>query len=332
MAKNPNQKLKLLYIKDYLERCSDEEHSVSTADIIAYLDENGISAERKSIYDDIENLKAYGMDIVNTKGRQSGYCLASRDFEVPELKLLVDAVTAAKFLTKKKSEQIVGRIASLTSVHRAKELKRSFYVPSRVRAQNEKVFYNVDAIHSAISSGKMICFKYSEWKLAYDGSRAELAPRRDGKTYEITPCELVWDDEYYYLIGYDGTDDIIKHFRVDKMEKATVSDKDRETAEKVTGFDVSEHVSGIYGMFGGREESVSVQFDNSLIGLVADRYGRDCSIRRCDENSFVLHTKAQISPQFFAFIFGCGDKARILSPQSVIDEYSQVIKGVAALY
>ncbi|MBR5769700.1 MAG: WYL domain-containing protein, partial [Clostridia bacterium] len=214
MPKSSNQKLKLLYIKDYLERYSDEEHVVTVPELISYLDRNGISAERKSIYSDIEYLRDFGMDIVNVKGGQFGYYLASRDFEIPELKLLVDAVAAAKFLTEKKSDAIIKKIASLAGEYGAGELKRVVYVPNRVRTHNERIFYNVDAIHRAISENKMICFRYSEWTLDFGGaSRVKRTLRRNGKNYAITPCELVWDDEYYYLIGYDAEEDLIKHFR-----------------------------------------------------------------------------------------------------------------------
>lgn len=333
MPRNPYQKLKLLYIKDYLERYSDEEHIVSVAELIDHLDKNGISAERKSIYDDIECLRDYGVDIVNVKGKRPGYYIASREFETPELKLLVDAVAAAKFLTEKKSQGIIKKIAAFAGEYRAGELKRVVYVPNRVRTHNERIFYNVDAIHDAISSGKMISFRYSEWKLDFGGtSRVKRTLRRNGKNYEITPCELVWDDEYYYLIGYDGEEDIIKNFRVDKMEQPCVSEKPAERSEKIAKFDVAKYMESTFRMFNGPEEDVALLFDNSLIGLVVDRFGENCRVSKHDESSFELRVRAKVSPQFFAFLFGCGSKVRILAPESLKKAYAENVKEVARLY
>ncbi|MBO4584686.1 MAG: WYL domain-containing protein [Clostridia bacterium] len=333
MPKSSNQKLKLLYIKDYLERYSDEEHVVTVPELISYLERNGISAERKSIYSDIEYLRDFGMDIVNVKGGQFGYYLASRDFEIPELKLLVDAVAAAKFLTEKKSDAIIKKIASLAGEYGAGELKRVVYVPNRVRTHNERIFYNVDAIHRAISENKMICFRYSEWTLDFGGaSRVKRTLRRNGKNYAITPCELVWDDEYYYLIGYDAEEDLIKHFRVDKMEQPQVSELPAQRSDKVAKFDVAAYMGSTFRMFSGPEADVVLLFDNSLIGLVVDRYGENCRISRHDENSFELRVKAKISPQFFAFLFGCGAGVKVLAPESLKKEYAEKIKQVAELY
>ena len=333
MPRNPYQKLKLLYIKDYLERYSDEEHPVSVQELIAYLNGNGVSAERKSIYDDIECLRDFGVDIINVKGRQPGYYIASRDFDLPELKLLVDAVSAAKFLTEKKSQTIIKKIASLAGEYRAGELKRVVYVPNRVRAHNERIFYNVDAIHSAISAGKMITFRYAEWRLDFGGaSRVKRTLRRNGKNYEISPCELVWDDEYYYLIGYDASDDVIKNFRVDKMEQPRVSDKPAEKSDKIAKFDVAKYMESTFRMFNGPEENVALLFDNSLIGLVVDRFGEDCRVSKHGEDAFALRVRAKISPQFFAFLFGCGNKVKVLSPESLKKAYADSVKAVAELY
>ena len=333
MTRKINQKLKLFYIKEYLERYSDEEHVVSVRELIDYLDRNGISAERKSIYDDIECLRDLEVDVASVRGKRSGYYIASREFEMPELKLLVDAVAAAKFLTEKKSQSIIKKIASLTSEHQAGELKRVVYVPNRVRAHNEKIFYSVDAIHRAISENRMINFRYTEWKLDFSGeSRVKRMLRRNGKSYAITPCELVWDDEYYYLIGYDGEEDVIKNFRVDKMERPEVSALPAEKNAKTERFDVAKYMSSTFRMFNGPEEDVALLFDNSLIGLVVDRFGENCRVSKHDENSFELHVRAKISPQFFAFLFGCGGKVRVLSPESLKKEYSERVREVAALY
>lgn len=333
MPRNPYQKLKLLYIKDYLERYSDEEHPVSVRELIAHLEKNGVSAERKSVYDDIECLRDFGLDVVSVKGKQSGYYLASREFEMPELKLLVDAVAAAKFLTEKKSDAIIKKIAAFAGEHRAGELRRVVYVPNRVRAHNERIFYSVDAIHNAISAGMMISFRYTEWKLDPGaGSRVRRALRRNGKNYEITPCELVWDDEYYYLIGYDGEEGIFKNFRVDKMDQPRVSEKPAEKNDAIAKFDVAKYMGSTFRMFNGPEEDVALLFDDSLIGLVVDRFGENCRVTKRGEGGFELRVRAKISPQFFAFLFACGDKVKVLAPRSLAEQYADNIKRVAELY
>ncbi len=330
MPKNANQKLKILYIKDYLERNSDETHNVTTAELIAHLDRNGISAERKSIYSDIALLQEYGVDVITTKGKQSGYYIASREFEVSELKLLVDAVASAKFLSERKAADIVKKLSSFCSKYEANSLKRSVYVLNRVGEHSERVFYNVDALHKAISENKNVSFVYHEWKLDYSSEeKVTLRPKRSGERYEVSPCTMMWDDEKYYLIAYEGED--LKSFRVDKMKSILLAEKE-DGGTKYAPFDVENYRKETFNMFNGEEESVTLCFHNSLVGIVVDRFGKNQIIFKHDEDHFRVTVKANISPQFYAFLFAYSDKVRILSPDSVIEEYCRRVESVAKLY
>lgn len=221
MGKSFNQKLKLLYIMQMLKENTDENHAMSANDIISALAKQGISAERKSIYDDIERLKLFGCDILSRRSEPKGYYLASRDFEIAELKLLVDAVQSSKFITEKKSNQLIHKIEQLASRHEAQTLQRQVVVSNRIKTMNESIYYNIDKLHSAISSDVKITFKYCSWTLA-----KKLEPKKDGANYTVSPYILVWDDENYYLIGFDDDSKEIRHYRVDKMLNITI------TAEK----------------------------------------------------------------------------------------------------
>ena len=212
MAKSANQKLKLLYLQKYLLEHSDENHPVTVADMIAYLAGHDISAERKSIYDDLEALRQFGLDIIKTSGRSTGYFVGERDFELPELKLLVDSVQSSKFITHKKTLSLIKKIESLASVHDAQLLQRQVYVRGRVKSMNESVYYNVDEISAAINADRSIKFKYFEYSVA-----KERRFRKNGAIYQVSPFALIWDDENYYLLGWDANAEMFKHYRVDKM-------------------------------------------------------------------------------------------------------------------
>ncbi len=329
MPKSVNQKLKLLFVKDYLERCSDEEHIVSTAEIISHLEANGISAERKSIYNDIATLMDYGVDIISVKGKRSGYYIASREFEISELKLLADAVVSAKFLSEKKADMLVKKLSSFCSKYEATHLKRSVFLPNRTNEQNEKMFYNVDALHRAISESKMVSFVYNEWKLDYSAKGCvKMLPRRNGERYTVSPCSMMWDDEKYYLIGYEGNE--LKSFRVDKMESIAVSEEKKDAG--MPEFDVEEYRKKTFSMFNGNEEAVTLVFENSLIGIVVDRFGKNLIISKLDDEYFKVTFRANISPQFYAFLFAYGDKVRIISPEWVAEKYADMARRVADRY
>ena len=325
MARSSFQKLKILYVMDYLLKYSDEEHPVSVAQLIAHLDNHGISAERKSIYDDIECLREYGLDINQTgTGKTNGYYVSGRDFELPELKLLVDSVQCSKFITHKKTMSLIKKIGELASVHEAKSLNRQVYVNNRIKTMNESIYYNVDEIHRGIAENKKIRFHYFEYSV-----QKERRFRRNGAWYVISPYALSWDDENYYLVGYDSEVGRIKHFRVDKMADIGLTEQDRDGQDSYTAMDMAVYSRKTFGMFTGEETQVKHRFENDMVGVVMDRLGRDVMLIPDGPEHFTLRTDVVVSPQFFAWIFGFAGKAQILEPQSVAEAMREQIKKVA---
>lgn len=324
VAKSSNQKLKLLYICDMMKD-TDEENPISVNEIIAKLGDLDITAERKSIYDDIECLRRFGLDIERDNSKNGGYFLASRDFETPELKLLADAVGSSKFITQKKSLALIKKIESLASKTGAQSLHRQVYVSNRIKTMNESIYYNVDKIHFAIENDSNIKFKYFEYTV-------DKKKKYKDKNYDVSPYALIWEDENYYLIAYDKTADKIKHYRVDKMESITATNQKRIGKENFDRFDLANYANGIFGMYGGEKKDVKIQFENSLSGVVIDRFGKDIMMIPQGNNHFTINLKVAVSPQFFAWLFGFGNKAKVLSPQSVVDEISTILKQISDNY
>ncbi len=333
MARSSRQKQKLLCLQKILLEKTDENHGLTINEIIQALDTYGIKAERKSLYSDIEELNNFGLDVCKTKTSTVRYFVATRDFEVAELKLLVDAIQSSKFITLDKSLKLIKKIEGLVSENEGKQLQRQVYVTNRVKNLNEKIYYNVDDIHTAISHNKQITFKYFQWTVDFEsGKRIIRTERRNGEEYRVSPWALCWDDENYYLIAYDKKAGIIKHYRVDKMESITVTEDERDGGDKFEKFDVAHYSKGVFSMFGGEETEIKLSVDNSLIGVIVDRFGSDIFIVKESENTFTVSVKVMLSPQFYAWIFGLEDKIKILEPKSVADEFSQKIKAISQLY
>ena len=328
MARSSLQKLKILYVMDFLLRNSDENHPVSVSRLIEDLSARGISAERKSIYDDIECLRQYGADIVSTgTGRSSGYYIASRDFELPELKLLVDSVQSSKFITHKKTVSLIRKIENLASVHEAQLLNRQVYVANRIKTMNESIYYNVDEIHRGIAENKKIRFRYFEYTVG-----KERAFRRGGEWYVMSPYALTWDDENYYMVAYDSAAGVIKHFRVDKMTEIDTAEESRDGQEIYAAMDMGTYARKTFGMFTGEETSVQLRFEKDLVGPVLDRLGRDVMLIPDGDDHFTLRTDVVVSPQFYAWIFGFGSKAEILAPDHVAEGMREQLKQVLKSY
>ena len=334
MAKNPNQKQKLLYIMKFFTEHTDEEYGVTVADIIGYLDGYGIAAERKSIYNDIETLRDFGMDIVKTKvGKISLFSLASREFETQELKLLVDAVQCSKFITQKKSRELIRKIESLTSENQAKALHRQVIVANRVKTSNEGIYRNIDSLNRAINGKKKISFYYTRWAVSRTGAKKVVrVRRRDGQRYLLSPKALTWDDENYYLIAYDAQADLLKHFRVDKMEDITVEEERADSSKAVDQFDLAAYTKQVFGMYGGELVSVKLRFDDALIGVAIDRFSDKVFISPNSDATFTLTADVMLSPQFFGWLFSLGDQVRIVSPKKAKDKFTAYLDAVAALY
>lgn len=327
MAKSPNQKLKLLYLVKFLMQHSDEEHPVSTAQIIEELKKNDISAERKSIYDDIEALCNFGVDIVQVKGRNGGYYIGERDFELPELKLLVDSVQSSKFITQDKTYKLIKKIESLASVYDGQLLQRQVYVSNRVKSMNESIYYTVDAISDAITQNKKIKYQYFEYTVT-----KERRFRHDGKFYEVSPFALIWDDENYYMLAWDSDAGKMKHYRVDKMFKVSITDNEREGIKEFEKVDMSAYTKSVFGMFGGNEQKVKLRFANHLVGAVLDRFGRDIIVIKDGDEHFTVSVNVVVSQQFLAWVFGFGDDVEIISPEDVRNEMKKQAEIIANKY
>ena len=285
MAKSSGQKLKLLYLIKMLQENTDEKHPMSTPDIIKYLENQGIHAERKSIYSDMESLTDFGYDVVQVQSRLGGgYYLGSREFELPELKLLVDAVQSSRFITTKKSRDLIRKLETLVSKYDAQKLQRQVFVSGRIKTMNESIYYTVDAIHNAISENKKIKFQYYQWNV-----KKEMELRHNGAWYHISPWGLSWDDENYYLVGYDSETEQIKHYRVDKMLHIRMSNESREGKEYFKKLDMADYAKKSFGMFRGKEQTVKMQVDNRLAGVIIDRFGKDVMMIPTDEEHFTVN-------------------------------------------
>jgi predicted DNA-binding transcriptional regulator YafY len=327
MAKSSNQKLKLLYLLKMLNEKTDEENTMTINDMIAELERYGITAERKSIYDDLEALRQYGLDIATRKSKTTDYFVVSRLFELPELKLLVDAVQCSKLVTHKKSNELIKKIESLASHKQAQLLHRQVYVSNRVKTINESIYYNVDRLHAAIAENKKVSFKYFDFDI-----KKEKVFRKNGDKYTVSPYALSWDDENYYLITFSIKYNGFTHYRVDRMTEIDLVDEARDQLSDSEQFDIAEYTKKVFNMFGGEEVTVQLQFDNSLVNAVIDRFGKDVVIGKIDESSFYIWIKVAVSSTFFAWISQFGNKVKILSPEPVIEQYKLHLSGILNQY
>ena len=327
MAKSSNQKVKLLYLMELFHEETDEDHPLSRRELEQKLADIGIHAERKSLYHDIETLKHFGMDIAYRKEHPEGYYLAQREFELPELKLLVDAVQSSRFITQKKSDALIKKIEKLTSRHEARKLQRQVVVADRIKAMNESIYYNVDKLHAAIAENRQIIFRYFEWTVS-----KEMRMKKGGENYQVSPWALTWDNENYYLIGYDMDAGMIKHFRVDKMLHINLLDQERAGQEEFGRFDLARYTKQTFGMFGADEQTVRMRFHNKYVGVVIDRFGRNVSLRPDGEAHFIARAEVAVSEQFYGWITGLGRDAQLLSPESVVEEYRELLKDLGKMY
>lgn len=328
MARGSGQKLKILYLLKILTEETDERHVMGAAALLKRLLEYDIKAERKSVYDDIEQLRQFGYDIVYVKSRtQGGYYLGSREFELPELKLLVDAVSASRFMTVKKSRELITKLEKFAGREEARQLQRQVYVAGRIKTERENIYYNVDAIHRALQDQVQISFLYMEW-----GLDQKLHPKHGGKLYRISPWALLWSDENYYMIGYDGEASMIKHYRVDKMQDIACVDRKRLGEEAFAGFDPAAYANRTFGMYGGQTVEVNLVFENYLAGVVMDRFGKDTSMKPADPGHFAVRVKVAVSGQFFGWLSGLGNGVRLTGPGEVVKDYRDHLKKILSDY
>ena len=327
MPKSSNQKQKLLYLWQILNQQTDEQHPLSVPQLCEKLAAYGIEAERKSIYDDVEQLRRFGLEVELIRGKNGGYYVPERTFQLAELKLLVDSVQASKFITHKKSMELIKKLEGLTSIHQAQRLRRQVFVAGRIKSMNESVYYNIDYIHEAINGDRKIGFRYFEYTVA-----KERRFRHDGKEYRISPFALVWDDENYYMVGYDGDADQLKHYRVDKMTNIRLLDEQRQGDESFAQLDTAAYSRKMFSMFAGQEETVHLRFSDHLIGVVLDRFGKDITVFPRQEGTFDVYVKVALSPQFYGWLFAFGSDVQILSPQQAIDGMIELLDKTKAQY
>ena len=326
MAKSNNHKMALLYMMRELLQKTDEDHSMNASDLIAALAAYDCEADRRTIYSNVEILQDFGIDVIKKESGQ-GYYIGSRDFELPELKLLVDSVQSSKFITEKKSRELIGKLMQLTNEQKARQLNRSVFIRNRMKTGNEKVYYNVDTLHEAMNRNRQIRFKYGEWTAA-----KELVEKKGGTEYRVSPWALTWDDENYYLIAFDEAAGIIKHYRVDKMLKIGLTDEERVGRDSFEDFDLAAFSKKTFGMFGGPDANVVLRCKNGLAGVIIDRFGREISLVPEDGEHFHVHVTVAVSPQFFGWVTGIGPGIEIASPADVREAYGAYLADILSKY
>ena len=316
MSKTPNQKTKLLHLARMLLRQTDEEHPLAVAQIIEALARQDIKAERKSVYDDMEALRLFGLDVQCRKGKSPGWFVGERDFELPEVKLLMDAVQSSRFITQRKSDTLIRKLEGLASVHQAGQLQRQVYVSGRIKVMNESIYYNVDKLHTAIAGQKAITFKYFD----YDIARKKVF-RQEGKRYMVSPYGLIWNSENYYLVAFDHAHRELRHYRVDKMTEIVVTNLDREGREQHRDFQLAEYGQKHFGMYGGQELKVTLRGRRDKASLVWDRFGQDIILVPDGEDYFTVTLPVVISPQFFGWLLGLDGSITLAGPKEAVAAY-----------
>lgn len=329
MAKGTNQKLKLSYLAKILLEKTDDEHKMTMPQIISELSKYEISAERKSIYTDIAELQdSMGMDIIKEQnGRETFYYVGSRDFELAEVKLLVDAIQSSKFITERKSRELIKKMKSLVSMHQASQIQRQVFVSGRIKTMNESIYYNVDILHSAIAGNKKVRFKYTT--INADKSIYVL---NNGNPFSVSPWALAWEDENYYLVAFDDFSKTCKHYRVDKMLKLEVVDEPREGRDIFENFDMAQYSKATFGMYHGEKARVEIQIHNKMASVFFDRFGTDITFRPLDPKHSELAVEVNVSPQFFGWIFSLGKDVTVVGPKQVVDDMKAYAKAFVEKY
>ena len=318
----------MLYLaKIFLEE-TDDAHGLTMPEIIDKLEAYGVNADRKTLYRDFDLLRDFGLDIISSKtGHNVYYGIGGRDFELPELKLLVDSVQSAKFITDRKSSQLIKKLESLVSVHEAKQLHRQVIMSGRIKTMNESIYYNVDKLHEAINENRQIKFRYFDWNL-----KKEMEPRYDGMWYQRSPWALMWDDEKYYLVVYDSKHGNMTHYRVDKMMDIRILDEPREGREAFREFNAAHYSNTLFGMFSGEETKVTIEAANHMIGVMIDRFGKDIIIAPVDGEHFRTTVTVAVSDQFFGWIIALGGEVKIVAPGPVVEKMKDLLAKVSDQY
>ena len=328
MPRGTHQKFKLYRLAQIMLENTDDEHYITMPEIMDGLGRYEITADRKSIYTDLRDLEALGIEVEGEPvGNRYHYHVVNRPFELPELKLLVDAIQSSRFITEKKTNALIRKLEKLVSKYDAQKLQRQVYVSGRIKTMNESIYYIVDTIHNAISENRKIRFQYFQWNV-----KKEMELRHGGVWYHISPWGLSWDNENYYLIGFDSGAGRIKHYRVDKMLRIRISEEEREGKEHFEKLDMADYSKKSFGMFGGEEQTVRLLVDDSLAGVIIDRFGKDVMLIPAEEGRFTVNVEVHVSGQFLGWIFSLGEKVRILSPDGVAEQMRREAERLIAQY
>ncbi len=328
MPKGTNQKFKLYRLAQIMLEKTDDEHYITMPEILSALEAYGVTADRKSIYNDLRDLEVLGIEVEGEPvGNRYHYHVLNRPFELPELKLLVDAIQSSKFITERKTNALIKKLEQLVSQYEAVKLQRQVYVSGRIKTMNESIYYTVDAIHNAISENKKIRFQYYQWNV-----KKEMELRHGGAFYHISPWGLSWDDENYYLVGYDSEADTLKHYRVDKMLHIEMSEEKREGQEHFKKLDMADYAKKSFGMFGGKEQKVKLLVQNELAGVMIDRFGKDIMMIPKDEKHFTVNVDVRVSNQFLGWVFSLGNGVKIISPDEVVEQMKQEVERLREQY
>ena len=325
-GRSPNHRFKILYLYKILMEMTDEEHSISMPEIQKQLELYGITAGRKALYEDIEALKNFGLDIVSGRGNKIGYAVVNREFQLPELRLLADAVSSARFLTEKKSNELLKKLGTLASVHQRKQISRNVYNAGRVKAMNENIYINTDIISRAIDEKKRISFLYYNYN-----ARKEKVYRESRRV--CSPYALAWNDERYYLVSfYSSRPENMTNFRVDRMERVEILPDD--IIPPPENFSVARHISSSFSMFSGHDTDVRIRFVNSLVGAVIDRFGKSVRMIPDGDEHFVvcITVKADTPQPFFGWLFQFGTDAQLIYPEDLRSQYIDFARRIVESY
>ena len=324
MARGENQKLKLLYLKQFFEEKTDEDHPATMPEILAYLHARGVEAERKSIYTDLDALSDYGMDVRKDE-RGKSYQWFDREFELPEVKLIIDSVASSKFLSEKKSDALIKKLGTLCSEHQRKELRRQVRVMGRAKSMNNSVLINVDQLHAAIAANTTVRFKYFHYNV-----KMERVYSHKGEVYEVSPWALLYDNDNYYLYAF--VDGEFRNYRVDRMASVEQGTNERQGKEAFEKKDMPAFSKSTFGMFNGQEERVEMVFHNRMMDVVIDKFGKEVWLEKLDEWHFKISVPVAVSPQFFAWVFGLGNYVTITGPEHVKQQMKEMLEEVHKRY
>lgn len=315
-------KLRPLYLAKILYEQTDETHFLTTAQLIQILEEQyGVRSHRQTIKTEIELLRQFGLEIEEVKSTQNRYNLFARRFDVPELKLLIDAVESSKFITAGKSKELVEKISSLASNHVSASLKRNVSCEGRIKPGNEKIYLIIDAINEAINANKQISFQYFQYNV-----RKEKKIKRNGESYVITPLHLVWNGDCYYMVGVYEYKQRLGSFRVDRIAKCPVILKD-DGIPAPEGFDIDTYINTTFHMFNSPREEVELICDNEVMDSIIDRFGEEVTTYANDMTSFRALVNVAVSHVFYSWVFGFGGKVKIKGPDSVKEKYAAMLQA-----